>query len=563
MAIDVAAAGYLPEGTPLERRERGGQVTAQFETGGTVFVDPNWNAGLAEDATGGLRPAAWPGAADAILPRGSTGFLLLGASSGLLPGQRIALIQGARVHVATLTAVRTRQEAGWATGPEAAPGTDPVAVTEVLWDRPTDTPFSPWADPVAQPFLVTANLVTARHGETRLASNASLSRGRQDACFATDPATGATLLRALRTPEGDVLEDAAAGRPSVDVSIDGQGWSWQPSLLGSAGFDRHFTTAREQDGSVWLIFGDGLRGAAVTTDADLRGVTLDLRYRRGDPATGNIGAFALNTPGRFPSGDQRQQDLDTLGAGATTNILPAQGGRRAVSLAVARALVPESIWHPALERCVTPDDYARAARAVPGVRQATAKPLGGPFNTLAVLITPEAGDTLDPQLAEDVRHAIERRRMAGREIVVREPDYVPLDVGVLLCPVAGADPGALRAQARNALVAGAGGRGFFDTAHIGFGAEIRLTDVLAALQAEPAVGAVRALAFRPLFDAGAVAVHRAIRLGPTEIARFAGDESRPDRGRLTIRIEGVDAPVGATQGFRVDGPAPEPAGGHP
>jgi hypothetical protein len=62
--------------------------------------------------------------------------------------------------------------------------------------------------------------------------------------------------------------------------------------------------------------------------------------------------------------------------------------------------------------------------------------------------------------------------------------------------------------------------------------------------------------FRPLFDAGGDPVRRAILPGPTEIVQFAADEARPERGRLTVRIQGIDPPD-PPAAFTVGGPAPE------
>jgi uncharacterized phage protein gp47/JayE len=563
VAIDVAQAGYLPVGTPLERREQGGHVTTRFETVDAVFLDPRWNAGLADPADGaGLTAAAWPGATDAVLPVGTTGLLVLGWDRGLAPGQRIALVQGARTHVATLTDLAEFEAPGWATRPSDAPSVTPVQVTQLCWDAPSTVAFAPWSDVSGLPLLISANLVGARHGETRSAATdpdagmIGFGSGRRDRVNASDTATGQLLLRALRTPEGDVLMDPGPPpRPAITLSVGDAPFTWQPDLRNSSGFDRHYSTERDTDGSVWLIFGDGVRGRAVPLPA----AGIVARYRRGDPAAGNIGAFALNAVGRFPDGDSRNDDIAALAVIATTNIAAATGGQRPVSADVARQLIPESIRHPALERCVTPDDYRRAAESVPGVAQAAAKPLGGIFNTIALLVAPDSGDTLAPELADAVWSHVDGLRMAGREHIVRPPDYVPLDIALLLCPADGAGAGAVRDQARAALLPGTADRpGFFHRSRIGFGAEVRLADILAAVQRQPAIGAVRALAFRPLLDAGADPVRRAIRLGPTEIAQFAGNDARPDRGRLTLRIQGID-PTTPPAVFRVGGPAPEPA----
>ncbi|MFY0617688.1 baseplate J/gp47 family protein [Shimia sp.] len=571
VALDVAVSGYLPQGTPINRREDGGRVTSRFETSAQVFLDPLWNAGLTDPTDGtGLMAAAWPGATDAILPVGTCNLLILGWDRGLVAGQRVALVQGARIHVAHLSQVREIEAPGWAGDPSDALGTGLTQLTELHWTNPTAQEFAPWSDASGLPMLITANLVTAQHGETRIATHPhtqttiGFGTGRQDLVTASDGITGQLMLRALRTPEGDVLTDASMSPcPSLSVTLAGEIYGWQPNLRSSAGFDRHFTTERDNDGSIWILFGDGVRGRAVPLPDGqmLPNETLEVRYRRGDPAAGNIGAFALNAVGQFPAGDTRNADVAGLAVISATNITPATGGRRPVSLELARQKIPESIRHPALERCVTPDDYRRAAEMVPGVAQAAAKPLGGIFNTIALLVAPDKGDTLTNDLAQTVWHHLDNLRMAGREYIVRPPNYVPLDIALLLCPAGTASAAQIRDQARRALLPGTSANpGFFHRSRISFGAEVRLADILAEIHRQPAIGAVRALAFRPLLDAGTDLVRRVIRLTSTEIAQFSGEEGRPDRGRLTLRVAGIDPPA-PPDAFVIGGPAPEPTMG--
>jgi hypothetical protein len=148
-------------------------------------------------------------------------------------------------------------------------------------------------------------------------------------------------------------------------------------------------------------------------------------------------------------------------------------------------------------------------------------------------------------------------RMAGREHRVAAPDYLPLDIALLICPAGGTGAAAARAAVKAALAPGsASAPGFFHRSRAGFGAAVRLADLLAAVHSAPGVGAAKALAFRPLFAPGSEPVRRAILPGPTQIVQFAADEARPERGRLTVRIEGIDKPE-PPAAFLVGGPAPE------
>mgnify|MGYP002737566420 CR=1 FL=1 len=576
VAVDLPAGrtGFLPTGTRFVREEGLGRITATFVTEAPVQLDAAWNAGLSGPADRGtLIPAAWPGAPDAAYPVGTREILLWGWGLGLLPGQRFGLVQGRAAHVTTITAIDEISETGWADAPTAPPHTQPRELTRIVLTEPTLTRFQPWADPDATPFLITANLVEAVHGEPMTASNEAgadlrLGGGRQDLVVATDLLTGQRMVRAMRTPKAEVLVDA--GRPSVRLRIGAEAWAWQPTLMNSAAFDPHFTTETEADGSVWLMFGDGQRGRAVAVPAGTgpEGLGLEpanrrlrIDWRQGEAEAGNLGAFAL-TGARPPAGADAgaAADYATLAPVAATNLLPAMGGRNRVSAAVLRAQIPESIRHPGRARCVTTDDYARAAEDVPGVARAAAKPLGGIFNTILVLCAPETGGRLDARTEAAVFAHLDRLRMAGREHRISPPDYVALDIGLVICPKGGAGLAEIRRSVKEALAPGLAGRpGFFHPARIGFGEVVRKSDVLAAVARAPGVGAVKASVFRPLLRAGAPDVAEAILLGPTEIAEFAVDEARPERGRLTITVLGTDSqPPG--QGFVVLGPVPETAG---
>ncbi|MCP4936299.1 MAG: hypothetical protein GY927_19365 [bacterium] len=573
VAIDVGAAGYLPVQCPIVRLEEGGEQTIGFETTDAVFLDPDWNAGLEDIADAGLlRVAAWPGASDAITASGATRMLLLGWDLQLSPGQRIGLIQGSQSHVATLISVNEYEAPGWTDDPVNVSTTVLRRVTEVVWDQPTLTDFSPWVDPAELPFLITANLVDAVHGTRKRASNSPgtgdvpLSGGRRDCVFAEESSGTGPLIRALRTPEENILHDAKSDRPQLSINIDGQPWSWETHLWGSAGFDQHFTTEREEDSSVWCLFGDSERGAAVQAAngpalPDSATTKIEVEYLVGDPATGNVSPFALNGVGTHPFDITVNNAISDLAIRAVVNVTAGVGGERPVSLDAARLAIPESITHPPLERAVTLQDYAAAALTVAGVSQAAAKLIGGLFNTIGILVAPEDTDELSEELAVEVYRVIDQLRMAGREHIVQAPDYVPLDIALLVCPTAEAGVAETRQAVRDALSAKPENTdGFFHRSNLDFGSDIMLSDVLAAVQRQPAISAVKALQFRPLRDSNGLATRQAIELGPTEVAQFSADEAKPEKGRLTIRIQGIDPsiPPGA---FSVASPPAELSGG--
>ena len=73
------------------------------------------------------------------------------------------------------------------------------------------------------------------------------------------------------------------------------------------------------------------------------------------------------------------------------------------------------------------EDYATAAMQVPGTARATARLVGGPFNTVMVLVDPQGSEDDPEALRGRVAAHLERLRMTGREHVVRPAEYVPLE----------------------------------------------------------------------------------------------------------------------------------------
>src|SRR5258705_59350 len=110
-------------------------------------------------------------------------------------------------------------------------------------------------------------------------------------------------------------------------------------------------------------------------------------------------------------------------------------------------------------------------------------------------------------LAAAVYDHIDRLRMAGREHIVRAPDYIPLRVELAIC----VEPGQLRHAVRDRVLAalrpGESDRpGWFHPDLREFGKDLILGDLLAFVQAIPGVRSVKALAFRALDDQSAVQV---------------------------------------------------------
>ena len=118
-------------------------------------------------------------------------------------------------------------------------------------------------------------------------------------------------------------------------------------MLDSGPDDRHFVVDVEEDGYVWLRFGDGVEGRVPPA-----GETLDVHCRVGNGAAGNIGADTLTNV--FCAAGDADWVLEAR------NPLPAQGGVDAEPLDRVRLLAPTA-FRADSRRAVCAEDYVTLA----------------------------------------------------------------------------------------------------------------------------------------------------------------------------------------------------------
>jgi hypothetical protein len=543
LSFDVEATGFVPGGLQVRMRTSPDEVPVSFVVAARTRV-------VAENSSDALRVAAFPGADDAELPAGATDLLLWGHGAQLAAGDRLAFVQGSFSQVVTLTAAPRGLEApGWVQDPsqDFDPLSDPPAkVTRIEWAEPLTRALRPWASP---PLVLHANLVDVRYGTPRRALVGAFADARRGeiavrltrrTSIVTRGSTGeGYLLRALRVPEWPVVHDDDG--PAVEVVVSGETWTRVEHLHGSRSYDLHYTAEADEQGALWLGFGDGAQGREVALDTpDPAVAPIELRYRVGDAVAGNVGLGTIVDIVR-PSPGAALDALEDLGDVGVTNVVPATGGREPHTLAQTREELPASLRHGPLQRAVTLEDYAAVAMAVPGAGRATARTAGGLFNTVFVLVDPEGAEDLDEGLRLRVQEEVDRLRMTGREHVVAAAEYVPLEVELVLC----ATPGFARHLVRDRVLAelrpGSSERpGWFHPDRLSFGDAVRLGDLLAFVQGIAGVRSVRAAIFRPLGDTSGPPVRDIILLGRTKVARLDADPDFPEHGTLEVRMVGLD-----------------------
>jgi len=311
------------------------------------------------------------------------------------------------------------------------------------------------------------------------------------------------------------------GTLGSDVEV----WTAKRDLIESGAADPHFVVEVEDDGRARLRFGNDEKGKRPDTDTEFTAV-----YRIGNGAAGNVGAEAI------------AHIVSSSNAFKTVrNPLPAASGVEPEDIEVARRDAPQAFRTQ--ERAVTPADYAAAAERRPDVQHATATfRWTGSWHT--VFVTPDrfGGGSVDARFAARLRRHLERFRMAGYDLDVRAPRFVPLDIKLHIC----VRPDYFRAQVLQAVqqvlsadVLPDGRLGAFHPDKFSFGDPVYLSRIVAAAQAVDGVDAVRPEKFQRLVnpnptsrDDGVIAI------GDLEIAQLANNPNFRERGRLELSAGG-------------------------
>jgi hypothetical protein len=302
-------------------------------------------------------------------------------------------------------------------------------------------------------------------------------------------------------------------------------WTPQPDLLGSSRIAREFTVEIEYDGTVFLRFGDdehGLRPPSTTS--------FDATYRVGNGVAGNVGRDGL-----------AHAVTGVTAVSRVRNPLPAAGGVEPETGDEVRRDAPYAFQ--VQERAVTEADYAEVSERNGEVQRAAATfRWTGSWHTVFLTADRFGGGGVDADFETRLRAWLEKYRMAGYDLEVDSPVFVPLEMGLHVCVV----PGQLRSDVATEVkarlsdsVLADGSLGLFHPDNLTFGQSVYLSSVLAAVHSVTGVQSVDVTTFQRQhqpesdgIDAGFVP------MGRLEIARLEDDPNFPERGVLDLTFGG-------------------------
>lgn len=430
----------------------------------------------------------------------------------------------------------------------APPLRDPLTgalYVEVEWGAADALPFplcvSTRRDGVPLPDVSIArgNVVLADHGHTLapeplpVSQGASFARARLRAAEVThrvpfDPST------APQRPAAESIgQDPRAALPAVALrSTDAPGEVWEPvrDLLDSDAFDREFVVEMEDDGTAMLRFGDGTLGRRPDED-------FAATYRVGSGRDGNVGAEVI-----------AHAVTDVAAIRRVWNPLPAIGGSDAEPIEQVRLYAPQAFRTQ--ERAVTEEDYATVARRHPDVQRAHATlRWTGSWHTMFVTVDRFGGRPVDAAFEAELSEFIHRFRLAGHDVQIEPPRFVPLEIALTVCVQASHFAAAVKAALLDAFSArerGDGERGFFHPDNFTFGQPLYLSHLIATAMRVPGVASVDIDDTPPKpnrFQRWGEPSHGEIaagliQVGRLEVIRLDNDPGVPENGRIRFLMEG-------------------------
>jgi hypothetical protein len=328
--------------------------------------------------------------------------------------------------------------------------------------------------------------------------------------------------RSLRTALAEALPQISL--LSVEEGVT---FRWQPrrDLLNSNAEDRSFVVEVENDGTARLRFGDDSFGRRPES-----GTRFQARYRLGNGVAGNLGAGAL-----------AHIVTDNSAIVSVVNPLPAQGGCEPETLEETQLAAPHAYRRQ--ERAVTLEDYATVAERHPAVQRAVATMRWtGSWHTVFLTVDRLGGLPIDAAFETELLAYLNRFRMAGYDLEVNAPRFVPLELELDVC----VKPDYFRHDVRRALsellsarVLADGRRGLFHPDNFTFGQTVYLSRIYAAVSVLAGIASANITMLRRQGFAASNAVDSGkLTLGRLEIARLDNDPNHPDRGVLRLNLKG-------------------------
>jgi hypothetical protein len=294
----------------------------------------------------------------------------------------------------------------------------------------------------------------------------------------------------------------------------------------------------------WTIrFGDNRFGRAPE-----EGNVFRITYRTGPGKAANLPPDTV-TALAHPAGLAGAGPVLPATIASVRNPLAITDGRDPEPTEIVKRIAPEA-YRAILFRAVRDEDYREQAERLPWVQQAGAvSRWTGSWMTTFVTPDPRDAFVVTPEQRAELVERINCVRQVRRDVVVRDPVFLNVDLKIAIC----LRPGAYFGQVSEAVIRALVGpqrpgwpAPFFDPDNFTFGDPLLRTELEARIAGVPGVLAVPEIRYR-LRDFADYAVFDTPRVetGSGRIIRLRNDPDRPGHGTLAVYDRHIPAEAGA------------------
>jgi hypothetical protein len=254
-------------------------------------------------------------------------------------------------------------------------------------------------------------------------------------------------------------------------------WYPQRDLLISDEFAQEFVVETETDNTAYIRFSN--MNIRDWTEQITRVTTNDFEpfyatYRIGNGQRGNVGPYSINRIVIKKNDNYKGEGLKTL-----FNPMAAKGGQEPESLENIRQHAPQAFRTQ--QRAVTELDYADILKRHPQIQKAVAtKRWTGSWYTILVTIDRKDGLVVDNDFKTEIVEFLNKYRLAGYDIEINGPIYVPLKIALDICLKSGYFANEVKQELFRVFSSHAqpdGLKGFFHPDNFTFGQPIYLSQI--------------------------------------------------------------------------------------
>lgn len=323
-----------------------------------------------------------------------------------------------------------------------------------------------------------------------------------------------------------IVQNPHKALPKIILAEEGgDSWTGRQDLLGSDKFATEFVVETDQEGTSFIRFGDDTLGKQP-----LDGFTPKAYFRIGNGKEGNIGPESVNT-----------LVWDIGGITGVRNPMTASGGENPETMEEIRQFAPQAFRTQ--ERAVTESDYVAKAELHEEVQKAAAKFYWtGSWYTVYIIIDRKNGIEVDDSFKDEIVNHLEQYRLAGYDLEVRGPVFVPLSIVLNVCVKPGYFSSYVNQSLQDAFSnyeRSDGTRGYFHPDNFTFGQAVYLSSIYKTAMDVQGVASVEIKEFkRWAKNASSEIADGKLQPAELEIIRLDNDPSLPENGKISFITSG-------------------------